>query len=215
MEEQYAKLKDSMAKLGKAKAEMEFVQAELEEERNSAATAEAELEETLAYVQAMIDQLEAEKIELEAIIAEEIRQAMAAGYVYTGGEGMYIWPVSGPVTSYFGYRPPEETNYAGTTDHAGIDISVPTGTPVYASAEGTVSSATGWWGGYGYAVVINHPNGTSTVYGHNSSIAVSPGEYVAQGQVIAYAGSTGWSTGPHVHFELLINGVNVDPLAYL
>lgn len=216
LEEEYGVLKDNMATLGAAKAEMEVAQAELQAERDSAAYAEAQLEETLAYVQAKIDELEAEKAELEAIIAEEQRQALAAGYVYTGGSGNYIWPVSGPITYGFGYRDdPAISAVGGSTYHEGIDIGVPTGTPVVAAAEGTVSYATGWSGGYGYAVFINHPDGSTTVYGHNSSLAVSGGDYVAQGQVIAYAGSTGWSTGPHVHFEIRINGVKVNPLGYL
>ena len=225
LEKQYDKLKVSMAKLGEAKAAMEVAQAELESERNNAAYAEAQLEETLSYIQERIASLEAEQAEIEAIIAEEQRKAAeaaaaaaaaAGGYVSTGGDGTYIWPVSGPITSYFGYRELYNVNGVSVSPyHGGIDIAVPTGTPVHAAAEGVVSSATGWRADYGYGVFINHPNGTTTAYAHNSSIVVSPGEYVAQGQVIAYAGSTGWSLGPHVHFEIFVNGVRVDPMAYL
>lgn len=224
LEDHYSSLKGKMAEYGKAKAEMELAQAELEIERNSAEYAEAQLEESLAYVEARLAELEAEREELEAIIAEEQRKAAeaaaaaaaAGGYVYTGGGGTYIWPVSGHITSYYGYRDDADT-YAlsGSTFHTGIDIAVPTGTPVYAAASGTVSSATGWRTGYGYLVAINHDNGTTTFYGHNSSIAVSPGEYVEQGEIIAYSGSTGWSTGPHLHFELFVNGSRVDPMGYL
>jgi murein DD-endopeptidase MepM/ murein hydrolase activator NlpD len=98
--------------------------------------------------------------------------------------------------------------------HEGIDIAVPSGTPVVASASGTVITA-GWLGGYGNLVVIDHGNGLATAYGHNSSLAVGGGQQVAQGQVIAYSGSTGHSTGPHVHFEVRVNGTPVDPLGYL
>ena len=117
-----------------------------------------------------------------------------------------IWPVSGPVTSGFGWR--------WGRMHEGIDIAVPTGTPVAAAASGRVIYA-GWMGGYGNLVVIDHGGGIATAYGHNSSIAVGNGSSVSQGQTISYAGSTGHSTGPHVHFEVRVNGSPVDPLGYL
>ena len=97
---------------------------------------------------------------------------------------------------------------------SGIDIGVDEGTPVHAADGGTVVWS-GWMGGYGYAIVIDHGNGMSTLYGHNSELAVSEGQDVSKGQVIAYAGSTGNSTGPHVHFEVRISGDPVDPMGYL
>jgi len=220
LEDEYANLKAAMAKLGEAKASMEVAQEELETEKNNAEQAEAELAETLEYLQARIAELEAEAAEIEEVIKEEQRKAAearaAGGYVYTGGSGTYIWPASGPITSYFGYRELYNVNGVSVSPyHGGIDIGIPTGTPVYAAAEGVVSSATGWRGDYGYGVFINHPNGTTTAYAHNSSIVVSPGEYVEQGQLIAYSGSTGWSLGPHLHFEIFVNGVRVDPMLYL
>jgi murein DD-endopeptidase MepM/ murein hydrolase activator NlpD len=118
----------------------------------------------------------------------------------------FIWPVTGPLTSGFGWR--------WGRMHEGIDIAVPTGTPVAAAASGTVIYA-GWMGGYGNLVAIDHGGGISTAYGHNSSVAVGVGQPVAQGQVIAYSGSTGHSTGPHVHFEVRVGGSPVDPLGYL
>jgi murein DD-endopeptidase MepM/ murein hydrolase activator NlpD len=98
--------------------------------------------------------------------------------------------------------------------HEGIDIAVSSGTPVVAAAAGTVIVA-GWLGGYGNLVVVDHGNGISTAYGHNTSVAVGVGQSVAQGQLVAYSGNTGHSTGPHVHFEVRINGSPVDPLGYL
>ena len=98
--------------------------------------------------------------------------------------------------------------------HTGIDIAVPTGTPVHASPAGTVVYA-GWMSGYGYLVAIDHGGGLATAYAHNSSLLVKVGEHVSQGQVISLSGSTGHSTGPHVHFEVRINGVPVDALLYL
>jgi murein DD-endopeptidase MepM/ murein hydrolase activator NlpD len=98
--------------------------------------------------------------------------------------------------------------------HEGIDIAVGTGTPVHAAAAGTVIYA-GWMEGYGHLVAIAHGNGLSTAYGHNSSLVSSVGQTVSAGEVIAYSGSTGHSTGPHVHFEVRVNGSPVDPLGYL
>jgi murein DD-endopeptidase MepM/ murein hydrolase activator NlpD len=98
--------------------------------------------------------------------------------------------------------------------HEGIDISVGSGTAVAAVAGGTVILA-GWNGGYGNLVVIDHGGGISTAYAHNSSVSVGVGQVVGQGQTIAASGNTGSSTGPHVHFEVRINGAAVDPLGYL
>jgi murein DD-endopeptidase MepM/ murein hydrolase activator NlpD len=98
--------------------------------------------------------------------------------------------------------------------HPGIDIGVPSGTPVHAAAAGKVVWC-GWMSGYGNFVVIDHGGGYATAYGHNRSVAVSCGQEVAQGQVIAYSDCTGSCTGPHVHFEVRVNGTPVDPLAYL
>jgi murein DD-endopeptidase MepM/ murein hydrolase activator NlpD len=117
-----------------------------------------------------------------------------------------IWPVSGPVTSPFGYR--------WGRLHAGIDIGAGYGTPIHAAASGRVVLA-GWTGGYGNYTCIDHGGGLATCYGHQSSYAVSSGAQVAQGQVIGYVGNTGHSFGAHLHFEVRINGTPVDPLGYL
>ena len=125
----------------------------------------------------------------------------------TQGTGTFILPVNGGVdTSSFGWR--------WGTMHEGIDIGAPTGTPIYASDGGTVVTA-GWYGGYGLCVDIDHGGGYMTRYGHCSSIYVSVGEKVFQGQNIAAVGSTGWSTGPHCHFEVRIDGVAYNPLDFL
>jgi murein DD-endopeptidase MepM/ murein hydrolase activator NlpD len=117
-----------------------------------------------------------------------------------------IWPVNGPITSPFGMR--------WGRMHEGIDIGVGYGTPIEAAASGTVIYA-GWESGYGNFVVIDHGNGLATAYGHQSRIAVSNGQQVTQGQVIGYVGCTGHCFGPHLHFEVRVNGVAVDPLNYL
>jgi murein DD-endopeptidase MepM/ murein hydrolase activator NlpD len=124
----------------------------------------------------------------------------------TAPAGGFIWPVSGPITSPFGMR--------WGTLHPGIDIGVPTGTPIHAAAAGTVIYC-GWMSGYGNLVMIDHGGNLATLYGHQSSIAATCGETVSQGQVIGYSGCTGFCTGPHVHFEIRVNGVPVDPLGYL
>jgi murein DD-endopeptidase MepM/ murein hydrolase activator NlpD len=118
----------------------------------------------------------------------------------------FIWPVSGPVVSPFGYR--------WGRLHAGIDIGVPYGTPIHAAASGRVIYA-GWEGGYGNLVVIDHGRGLATAYAHQSRIAVGVGQSVGQGQVIGYVGCTGHCFGPHLHFEVRVNGQPVDPLGYL
>jgi murein DD-endopeptidase MepM/ murein hydrolase activator NlpD len=151
-----------------------------------------------------VDALEAQS----AALAERIRAAQAAsGYQPSDGTpGRLQWPVSGPVTSGFGMR--------WGRMHEGIDIAVPSGTPVHAAADGRIVYA-GWMSGYGNLVVVDHGDGLATAYGHNTSVAVWVGQDVTAGQEIAISGSTGHSTGPHVHFEVRLNGAPVDPLGYL
>ena len=117
-----------------------------------------------------------------------------------------IRPVSGILTSRYGYR-------WGST-HTGIDIGVPSGTSIKAASGGTVTFS-GWKGSLGQLVVISHGNGIQTYYGHCSKLLVSAGQQISQGQVIAKAGSTGRSTGPHVHFEIRINGSSINPQSYI
>jgi murein DD-endopeptidase MepM/ murein hydrolase activator NlpD len=127
----------------------------------------------------------------------------ASGEVSSSG---FAWPLSGPITSPFGMR--------WGTLHPGIDIGVPTGTPIHAAGSGTVIWC-GWMSGYGNLVMIDHRNGLATLYGHQSQIAVGCNAEVAQGQLIGYVGCTGFCTGPHLHFEVRLNGTPVDPLGYL
>lgn len=124
----------------------------------------------------------------------------------------FIWPVYGTVTSYFGWR--MHPILKVRKFHTGIDIAAPYGTDIKASAGGKVIFA-GWLGGYGNTVIIDHGGGYSTLYAHASAIIVSEGEEVSQGQVIARVGSTGYSTGPHLHFEVRVNGEPQNPLNYL
>lgn len=123
-----------------------------------------------------------------------------------------IWPVSGEVSSGFGWR--NSPLGSGSELHAGIDIASSMDTPIVATADGVVVRSE-WAGGYGNMVEIDHGNGITTVYGHNSCIIASTGQSVKKGQIIAYVGSTGNSTGPHVHYEVRVNGTTVDPISYL
>ena len=119
------------------------------------------------------------------------------------------WPTSGDISSPFGWR------WNGTDFHPGIDIANDMGTPIVATADGVVTTA-GWnGGGYGNMVDIDHGNGILTRYGHASEVVVHEGQHVKRGDVIAYMGSTGFSTGPHVHYEIHVNGETVNPASYL
>lgn len=123
-----------------------------------------------------------------------------------------IWPVSGSVSSWFGYR---RSPFGRKTEfHGGLDISAGYGTPVVATAAGTVTLA-GWSAGYGKTVEINHGYGYRTLYGHNSRLAVRSGQRVERGDVIAFVGSTGRSTGPHLHYEVYENGRQINPRYFL
>ena len=129
------------------------------------------------------------------------------------GSGQFIWPVDGPVVSGFGPR----TINGHYEYHPGIDIAVPSGTPIRAAAAGTVifTEPESSSGGYGNYTCIDHGGGLSTCYAHQESFAVSAGQHVSQGQVIGYSDCTGYCFGPHVHFEVRINGSVTDPMGYL
>ena len=186
------RLASNQRQLATARRDKSSALAGVREDKHEALDHIAELQAQSAAIAARIRSAQS-----SAIVPAPTGQASAAGFV---------WPVHGVLTSSFGWR--------WGRMHEGIDLAVPSGTPVVASAAGTVIVA-GWMGGYGNLVVIDHGNGLATAYGHNTSVAVSYGQTVAQGQLISYSGSTGHSTGPHVHFEVRVNGAPVDPLGYL
>lgn len=192
------------------KAERNEVLQRAQNDRATAMQAIEELNASSAQVTALLKERQAARAAAAAAAAAAAEQAQS--YTWVQGSGQLGWPASGEITSPFGYR--THPIWGTTIYHAGIDIGVDEGVPVHAADGGTVVWS-GWMGGYGYAVVIDHGNGLSTLYGHNSELVVSEGEAVGKGQVIAYAGSTGNSTGPHVHFEVRVNGDPVDPMGYL
>lgn len=150
------------------------------------------------------------EVVLEEVYAEAVPKIVERG---TKIPPTYVKPISGGrLSSGFGGR--KAPTKGASTYHKGIDWATPIGTPVYASNAGTVVQA-GWSSGYGYAVYINHADGRQTRYGHLSKVLVSAGQTVSQGQKIALSGNTGRSTGPHLHFEIRINGQAVNPLNYL
>lgn len=197
--------------LAKLQAEAEAKKAVVENKKQDQLIVLARLQDEKALAEASYAELQATSQDIEARIRARQQQGASAGQV-VHGSGVFIWPTSGPITSPFGYR--IHPIFGTQIYHSGIDIGVDTGTPIMAADSGVVVEAD-WLGGYGYAVVIDHGNGLSTLYGHNSELAVSPGQSVQQGQVIAYAGSTGYSTGPHCHFEVRVDGSPVDPMGYL
>jgi peptidoglycan DL-endopeptidase CwlO len=185
------------------------VKGELVERRDSYASARADKAQLLANTQASRHELEDHVDSLQreqAAVLARLRGGSGVTGPIRQGSGQLIWPANGSISSGFGMR--------WGRLHAGIDMPLPEGTGLRAADSGTVAIA-GWVGGYGNYTCIQHGGSLSTCYGHQSSISVSVGQSVSQGQVIGYSGNTGHSTGPHVHFEVRINGSPVDPLGYL
>lgn len=209
------------------KQEIETRQSALEEDRKTQAEQEQKtraarqiMEQKVAKQQALIDKMKSDK----AVFDQQYDELMAASKqianmirgshynVQPSGSGAMIWPISGPITSEFGWRTHPITG--DQRFHSGLDIGGDYGIPVHAAQAGTVTYA-GWISGYGNTVIIDHGGGVTTLYGHNQSLAVGEGQSVAQGEVISYCGSTGNSTGPHCHFEVRQNGEPVSPYGYL
>ena len=191
------------------------VRDELVANRNQLVSARSTKRISLAKVNASEREEVAEAGALERVSASlgaQIQAAQASPAAYsapsdsTPSASGFVWPVGGPVVSPFGMR--------WGRMHTGVDIAVGYGTPIHAAAAGRVIYA-GWMDGYGNLVFVDHGGGISTGYAHQSSIAVSNGQTVSQGQLIGYVGCTGHCFGPHLHFEVRVNGSPVDPLGYL
>jgi len=208
-----------------SKLEIERARSEQQEARDLTASKRTQLQQKMNEQSALISQLSSDIAEYEkaynAAVAEEnnlkasLKSSLSTssgGTVYTGG--VFAWPAPSYtyISSPYGYR--NHPVLGRTKFHSGVDMAAPGGSNILAAADGTVRSA-GWNGGYGYCVVIDHGGGVATLYGHSSKLLVSSGQKVTKGQVIALVGTTGMSTGNHLHFEVLKNGATTDPMAYL
>ena len=197
--------------INQKKAERQAVLERAMNDRDTADRAYNELMASSASITAMLQQRAAERA-AAAAAASQGGGGGGATTTWVQGTGQLAAPVNAPITSDFGWR--IHPIYGTSRLHAGTDFGVDEGTPVHAADGGVVVEA-GWISGYGYTVIIDHGNGMSTLYAHNSDVAVSPGQTVSKGQVVSYSGNTGGSTGPHLHFEVRINGEPTDPMGYL
>ena len=164
------------------------------------------------YEREMAERAYRELIETSKQIETMIRRIQSGEKNIGGSTGTMVWPAEGEITSPFGWR--VHPIFGTQRLHTGIDIGADYGDATRA-ADGGVVIHSDWMGGYGNAVIIDHGNGISTLYAHNSQLLVSEGQTVAKGQTVARVGSTGYSTGPHLHFEVRQNGTPVNPLNFL
>jgi murein DD-endopeptidase MepM/ murein hydrolase activator NlpD len=194
--------------LASARSAVQRRQSTLVEERRNREAALARITKTEQELDGDVASIQAE---LAATLAGTGSAPLPAGPIQGGNGSGLIWPVDGPVVSGFGSR------FGGSEFHEGIDIAVPSGTPIRAAAAGTVifTESEASSGGYGNFTCIDHGGGLSTCYAHQESFAVSAGQQVSQGQVIGYSDCTGHCFGPHVHFEVRIDGAPTDPMGYL
>lgn len=214
-------LKEQRDDIANKKANLEKVKVELEtlttEKAAKQDTLKAELEKLVAYKEELKND-EAALAEVENQMTSEADQLttviknLEVSETYVGGEMQWPAPGHTTITSPFGERVHPITKVV--TMHTGVDISVPLNTTIVAAQSGTVIYAD-WYGGYGKAVIIDHGGGYSTLYGHNNKLLVKVGDVVKKGDPITKSGSTGFSTGPHLHFEVRINGDYVDPIPYV
>ena len=222
---------EMLTQLQKAEAEVKARQEQLDAQMKDIKTTQAELEAKRARAKKLKEQRsymlykaqeeeQQSQSEYERLLAISenitamLRNMESGGSSSSGGggTGRFIWPCHGTITSYFGWR--THPVFGTTKYHSDMDIGVDYGTPILAADSGTVIYS-GWLGGYGYAVMIDHGSGLVTLYGHNQALNVYEGQYVTKGTCIAYAGSTGYSTGPHCHFEVRLHGEVTEPLNYL
>lgn len=212
-----ARADDALVVSQELESELATVLSDLQGQQAVQAELKAEMEARVASWRTELANAQADEDRLSDFIrAEEIKAAAPAPAPVpsagTPSSQGFQWPISAPITSNFGYR--VHPIYGTRRLHAGIDFGAASGSAIVAANGGTVISA-GWQSGYGNTVVVSHGNGLTTLYAHQSSIAVSRGQSVGRGEVIGYVGSTGNSTGPHLHFEIRSNGTPVNPRPYL
>lgn len=213
-------LKEKSDKLDKLRKQQEEQEAALEADKKNVQATKDSLKNQADAYKAQEEKLnrEADQLAAQAAAAQAAADAKLSAQRQQSGQspsaassgGGYLWPIAsgGIITSPFGYR--VHPIYGYRKFHSGVDIAVGTGTPVRAISDGVVTRAS-WYGGFGNCVIISIGGGRSTLYGHLSGYAVSNGQYVSKGQTVAYVGSTGASTGPHLHFSLLEYGSYVNP----
>ncbi len=208
------KLSNRKAELGRLEAQQAVYHSQVQAETKQVAVQEHKTRQLLSNITSDRERLESELAELDAE-SRRIEQMLASSgrsYRYSGKwSGSLLKPVPGRVSSGFGMRMHPILHYRRM--HTGVDLSASSGTPIRAADKGLVVYA-GWRGGYGKCVIIDHGSGVATLYAHMSSISVGAGCVVSRGSVIGAVGSTGLSTGPHLHFEVRKNGRPVDPLSY-
>lgn len=219
IEKQKTILEEKITELGEDKKALEDSKAELQSSIDEISTSKSQLDSEAAECNALIREIAAkENVQMELIetnreqleeIENEIRAASSQGTGAVNGGGTLLYPTSITYTSA-GFP-----SYPSGRYHSGVDFPVSSGSSIYAAADGVVIIAKNLNYSYGHYIVIDHGNGLSTLYGHNSTLLVSVGQQVTRGQVIAYSGSTGNSTGPHCHFEVRVNGTAVNPFNYL
>jgi murein DD-endopeptidase MepM/ murein hydrolase activator NlpD len=210
-----AETKDKRSNLNERTQEIKQLATVIAEQKGKIATQAEEkkkvvdeLKERQAEYEQKIAELERSSRELEVLIQRKMAERKRAGAV-ARGSGTMIWPLQGRITSRYG-----ASRRWGRSHHTGVDIATTYGTPILAADGGEVIFA-GWWDGYGKAVVLDHGKGVATVYGHLSRIYPSVGMTVAKGQTIGLEGNTGYSTGPHLHFEVRKNGKPINPMPFL
>lgn len=210
------RIEDARDAIASEKEALTAARAALQSRQQALVGARADREAALKKIRAHEEELDGDLSEIQGKIAAQLAETgsvpLPAGPI-KGGSGGLIWPVDGPVVSGFGAR----TINGSYEYHPGIDIAVPEGTPIRAAATGAVSlqQSEAESGGYGNFTCVDHGGGLSTCYAHQSSFAVSLGQAVSQGEVIGYTGCTGYCFGPHLHFEVRINGSVTDPMGYL
>ncbi|MDQ3878448.1 MAG: peptidoglycan DD-metalloendopeptidase family protein [Actinomycetota bacterium] len=204
---------DSKLRLEGAKADLVAIRNQRTQELAARDALIQKKHDLLQNIRAHVDRLRRAEAELEQQSQrfEALLQGDSAS-APTAGNGTFIWPVVGPITSPFGWRINPITHSREL--HPGMDIGVGYGTPIHAAGDGVVVFA-GYANGYGNYTLIDHGGSLATGYGHQSEIDVSVGDVVTTGQVIGLVGCTGLCTGPHLHFEVRVNGSPVDPMPYL
>ena len=212
IENRTAELNGQMSELKAARAQLEAKKARVSAMKEKRANMLYKKEEAKHRAEEEYDRLAAISENITVMLRNMESGGRTSSSQSAGGTGRFVWPCRGEITSYFGWR--THPIFGTTKYHSGMDIAVDYGTPIVAADNGNVIYS-GWLGGYGNCVMIDHGGGLVTLYGHNSSLTVSEGQHVGKGQLIAYAGSTGYSTGPHCHFEARLHGEVTEPLNYL